>query len=370
MVGQVQGLGKGGNGRLWGHTLTLSGTCAALGNGEHPPAGPHPRDQQKMSPTGLLAPLFQTLLPQSELQPPDNPRAREPGSRGILPAQPSPPLLAAQEQKREVLNGAQNPGLTRGHTRWPSAGRALGGPPRLPAPGQTGPFRGRTVRRRHSQEGERAAGSLSDRRHSLRFAPQTQRAGPVGPDHACKQDRCLATGRGHGDRDAPARSENEAVPPGRGVEVRFRFPRWSHALGPVSRVQPPTTQPAARLGSGRPAGRRRAPAAVGRRAAGRERPALLPSPPRPRPGELGADRAGGEAADAVSPLGPPSPHRAAAAGPARPPGGAPAHLAPADERVGVRVAHEGPQLGQEGRDVAGPRSAGANGKIHGGERRK
>ena len=44
-------------------------------------------------------------------------------------------------------------------------------------------------------------------------------------------------------------------------------------------------------------------------------------------------------------------------GPARP---AP-HRAPADERVRVRVAHEGPQLGQEGRDVAGPRRARAHG---------
>lgn len=49
------------------------------------------------------------------------------------------------------------------------------------------------------------------------------------------------------------------------------------------------------------------------------------------------------------------------------------YRAPADKRVGVRVAHEGPQLGQEGRDVAGPRSAGAHGQIHagqGGERRR
>ncbi|XP_036779019.2 ribosome biogenesis protein BOP1 isoform X2 [Manis pentadactyla] len=49
-------------------------------------------------------------------------------------------------------------------------------------------------------------------------------------------------------------------------------------------------------------------------------------------------------------------------------GRAPApHRAPADERVGVRVAHESPQLGQEGRDVAGPRRAGAHGQIHAGQ---
>lgn len=59
-----------------------------------------------------------------------------------------------------------------------------------------------------------------------------------------------------------------------------------------------------------------------------------------------------------------------------PTGPAPArcpHRAPADERVGVRVAHEGPQLGQEGRDVAGPRRTGAHGQIHlgqGGNRRR
>lgn len=51
-----------------------------------------------------------------------------------------------------------------------------------------------------------------------------------------------------------------------------------------------------------------------------------------------------------------------------PEAGAPSpHRAPADERVRVRVAHESPQLGQEGRDVAGPAAPGPTGRSIPGE---